>query len=229
MSIPDRIDHDSDGLAVVLVGAGGHARAVAHVLSDLRVRVAAIVDPQAEQAQGWADDVVRLSGDDVGDAYAHDRGLPAVLAVGANHLRGRLAVRLLEQGIALPPVVAASATVACDAEVSDGAVVLHHAHVGPLAAIGTAVVVNTGADVEHDCIVGDAAHVAPHAVLGGAARCGVYTLLGTSAVLLPQVAVGDRAVVGAGAVVIDDLPDDVTAVGVPAHVMVKCEEETADA
>ena len=41
--------------------------------------------------------------------------------------------------------------------------------------------------------------------------------IGTGASVVPGVTIGRRSIVGAGAVVVDDLPPGVTAVGVPAR------------
>jgi serine O-acetyltransferase len=48
---------------------------------------------------------------------------------------------------------------------------------------------------------------------------GAYTRVGTGAKVLGAVTVGERAVIGAGAVVIDDVPEAATVVGVPARVV----------
>jgi acetyltransferase-like isoleucine patch superfamily enzyme len=43
--------------------------------------------------------------------------------------------------------------------------------------------------------------------------------IGTGAVIVPGCAIGDWSIVGAGAVVTGNVPDDATAVGVPARVV----------
>ncbi len=48
---------------------------------------------------------------------------------------------------------------------------------------------------------------------------GAYTRVGTGAKLLGAITVGERAVIGAGAVVIEDVPEAATVVGVPAKVV----------
>lgn len=219
-AIPSRLDASTRAqiAGVVIFGGGGHARSLGHVLSDLGVAVRAVVDVRLP-LEGWGKDTVLLRGDDAGFAYVRHHGLAAVLGIGANEPRRRLARRLLDRHIALPSVVAATATVAESAVLGPGTVVLHHAHVGPSSRLGIACIVNNYADVEHDSQVGDAAHLAPGARLGGAARCGAETLVGTGAVIIPQVAVGARAVVGAQAAVICELPAGVTAVGIPARIV----------
>ena len=48
---------------------------------------------------------------------------------------------------------------------------------------------------------------------------GAYTRVGTGAKILGNVTIGERAVIGAGAVVIADVPEAATVVGVPARVV----------
>ena len=50
-------------------------------------------------------------------------------------------------------------------------------------------------------------------------KIGAYTRVGTGAKVLGSVTVGERAVIGAGAVVIRDVPEAATVVGVPARVV----------
>ena len=48
---------------------------------------------------------------------------------------------------------------------------------------------------------------------------GAYTRVGTGSKLLGAITIGERAVIGAGAVVIADVPEAATVVGVPAKVV----------
>jgi serine acetyltransferase len=48
---------------------------------------------------------------------------------------------------------------------------------------------------------------------------GECTFIGTGASIINQITIGDNTVIGAGAVVIRDIPSDVTAVGVPAKIV----------
>jgi sugar O-acyltransferase (sialic acid O-acetyltransferase NeuD family) len=196
-----------------LVGAGGHAR----VLHDVLVRSGATVVAVSGDARGAAWDVPVLDDDDELAALVARTGAGLALGVGEEARRARLMEWAVGSGLALPPLVAGTATVAASATLGAGCVVLEHAHVGPSARLGRAVVVNTAAVVEHDVVVGEASHVAPGAVLLGAAEVGAQTLVGSGARVLPGIRVGSRVVVGAGAVVVADVADDSVVTGVPAR------------
>ncbi len=196
----------------VLVGAGGHAR----VLHDVLVRAGASVLAVNGDARGPAWHVPVLDDDELA-ALATRTGAAVALGVGDDARRTSLLAWATQRGLALPPLVASTATVARSASIDAGTVVLEHAHVGPSARIGRAVVVNTAAVIEHDAVVGDGSHIAPAAVLLGAVEVGSGALVGAGARVLPGVRVGSGAVVGAGAVVVADVPDDAVVTGVPAR------------
>ena len=194
-----------------LLGGGGHARAVADVITRNGGTVALVV---AERAEGGFPRVVQ--GDAEGIALALAEGLTVVAAVGDNALRTRLLTAAAQAGAITSAVIASSATVSADAELGQGTVVMEHAHVGPAASLGVAVIVNTAAVVEHDVDIGSGTHVAPRAAIGGGAVIGQGVLVGTGAVILPGVRVGAGATVAAGAVVHRDVADGAIVAGVPA-------------
>jgi sugar O-acyltransferase (sialic acid O-acetyltransferase NeuD family) len=79
--------------------------------------------------------------------------------------------------------------------------------------------VNRMTTIGHDCRVGAFVHLAPGVVLSGDVTIGEGCDLGTRACTIQGIKIGPRTIVGAGAVVICDLPANCTAVGVPARVI----------
>lgn len=198
-----------EAVSWVSLGAGGHAASVVDALRGV-AELAAVV---GESSRSW--EVPYLVSDEAGMDAAAANGWRLLVNIGDNTAREALIDRI-------PPEllfcgIASSATVAVDAELGDGTVVLHHAHVGPDARLGPGVIVNTGAIVEHDVVIGASAHVAPGAAVLGGSRIGARALIGSGARVLPGVTVGADAVVGAGAVVVDDVADGALVVGQPAR------------
>lgn len=87
--------------------------------------------------------------------------------------------------------------------------------------IGDGVVLNTGCTVDHDCVIESYANISPGCHVSGRTRIGQYSFLGTGAVTIPDVTVGKRCIVGAGTVVLNNVPDSSTIVGVPGRVIKK--------
>jgi sugar O-acyltransferase (sialic acid O-acetyltransferase NeuD family) len=198
-------------MKLVIVGSGGHAKVVIASARAAGFDVTAVVDDDASR---WGTSVL---GVDVIGATADvlaDPSVLAVLAVGSNAARARLAAKAL---CGFATIVHPSAVVHATAILGRGTVVFAGAVVQPDARVGAHVIVNTGASIDHDCSLGDAVHVAPGARLAGAVSLGDGVLIGIGAAVTPNVTVGAWTTVGAGAAVTGDLAAGVVAVGVPAR------------
>jgi len=180
----------------ILIGAGGHARAVVEGLVARGERIAAYVDPQSVD---WLPNARRIAAD--ADADPHEGNF--VLGVGGltvAQLRRRVAILegYLARGATAPGVVHPTAIVSPSAVLEPGAMVLAGAIVQPNTRLARGAIVNTGAIVEHDCVVEEGAHVAPGAVVLGGCRVGAYAIVGTRSVVLPGLAVPAGIIVRAG-------------------------------
>lgn len=195
----------------LVVGAGGHAKVVLATLRAMEVSVAGVLDDN-RAAHGRDVLGVRVVGP---SDLLLDHDGPAVLAVGDNGARQRLAERFAR--VDWLTAVHPRAVVHASARLGAGTVVFAGAVVQPDVAAGRHVILNTGATVDHDCRVGDYAHVAPGAHLSGGVTVGEGGFVGVGSCAIPGVTVGDWAVVGAGAAVVRDLPPGSTSVGVPAR------------
>ena len=71
--------------------------------------------------------------------------------------------------------------------------------------------------IAHNVTVGRNTAIIAHAMIGGSARIGDFAWIAPCACIRDTVSVGDRAMVGLGAVVVKDVPDDTTVMGVPAR------------
>ena len=80
-------------------------------------------------------------------------------------------------------------------------------------------VLNTGASVDHDCDIGDGVQLAPGVVLGGRVHIDSLSFVGIGATIINRIVVGRNCLIGAGAVVVRDIPDHSVAYGVPARVI----------
>ncbi|MBR0684141.1 hexapeptide transferase [Roseomonas eburnea] len=204
--------------AILVLGAGGHGKAVVDLLRahggwrlagvvDAAPRVAAVLGVPVLGDESHLPELLRA-----GIAAAHP-------AIGHNGLRLAAAARLRAAGFALPVLLHPAALLGHGVALAEGAVVMARATIGPEARIGRLVLVNTGALVEHDCELEEGAHIAPGAVLTGGVRIGAGAMIGAGAVVRPGVTVGAGAIIGAGAAVLSDVPAGATVAGVPATLL----------
>lgn len=185
------------GMNVVLVGAGGHAKAVCEAIRANDGTIAAYVSPSAAD---WLD--ARHIAD---DAAAQPEWGNAVLGIGGVEpvaLTRRLALldRYLARSFGAVPVVHRAAHVSPAAVLEPGVVVLAGAIVQPGAVVGRGCIVNSGAIVEHDAVLGAGSHAAPGAIVLGNCRVGDCCMIGAGSVVLQGVTVAARTLIRAGSV-----------------------------
>lgn len=85
--------------------------------------------------------------------------------------------------------------------------------------IGRHVTLNLSCTVGHDTEIGDFSSFMPTCNISGEVSIGKENFWGTGAKVINRKVIGDNVIVGAGAVVIQDVPDNVTVVGNPARVI----------
>lgn len=205
-----------------IVGAGGHAKVVLDALLASGHEVLGLYDDNPMLLGVEPIPGVKVLGDTKALQKRLEEGDGAViLAVGENSVRCRLSVRLsVPYGVACSP----SAVLGHGVRIGKGSMILPSATVNIDAVIGDHVILNTSCSVDHDCAIGDFVHIAPGARLGGGVVVGEGTFLGLGSSVIPGIRIGRWSVIGAGAVVTKNIPDNCTAVGVPARI-IKTREE----
>jgi sugar O-acyltransferase (sialic acid O-acetyltransferase NeuD family) len=142
------------------------------------------------------------------------------VAVGDNWQRWQLASRLISTipGVQFPVIVHPSALISKTATLGAGSVIMAAGVIGPNAVLGEGCIVNIASSVNHDCRMEPYSSLSAGVHLGGGSIVGMRSSLGLASSLREKGVVGKDTVVGAGAVVINDLPEGVVAFGVPAKV-----------
>lgn len=120
-------------------------------------------------------------------------------------------------------------------EIGDNAVIMMGAVINIGAVIGEGTMIDMGAVLGGRAIVGKRCHIGAGAVLAGVVEPPSATpvvvednvLIGANAVVIEGVRIGEGAVVAAGSVVIEDVAPGMVVAGVPARVVKKKDEKSA--
>jgi sugar O-acyltransferase (sialic acid O-acetyltransferase NeuD family) len=207
-----------NGMRSVLLGAGGHARVVLDAMRSCGLTLPELALDEAKS--GSLFDGVPVDGGDEMLPSLVARGITyfviGVGGLGTSPLRPRLWARAMQCGLEPLTVRHSSAVISESVVIGPGAQILAGTVINAGARLGAGVIVNTAVVVEHDCMIGEFCHIAPRSCLGGGVCLGENSHVGLGAVIREYRTIGRGTLVGAGAVVVSDLPEGCKALGVPA-------------
>ncbi len=206
---------------LVLIGGGGHCKSVIDVAKRMDCFEEIVVTDQNVE-RGVKVLGCTVVGTDDCLAELHQQGFEyAFVTVGSvkiNQLREKIANKVKVLGYQFPVIRDPSAIVSDSAIIGDGTFIGKNVVINADAKIGKHCIINTGAIIEHECNIDDFTHISVGTTLCGEVNIGKNCMIGSRSSVIQCLKIGDNCVVGAGAVVINNLPDNNTAVGVPARV-----------
>lgn len=213
----------SKQIPLVIWGASGHALVVADIVRlQKSYEIIGFLDNMNPHRHGTEFCGARILGG--------DEQLERLLGEGINHIllgfgdcraRMELTSYLETKGFNLPTAIHPHAVVARDVILGAGTVVAAGAVINPGSRIGKSVIINTAASVDHECSIADAAHICPGVRLAGCIRVGRATQIGVGAIVIEKITIGSESVVGAGTIIVRDVPDRVVVYGNPPGIAVK--------
>ena len=204
--------------AVIMLGAGGHAKVLLDTLIDQRANVIGILD-QNPRGAGLFEIPIIGTDDDIKNysptAVELVNGLGSINVVGA---RMHIFKKFKALGYNFRSVIHPTAIVSTRAQLGEGVQIMAGAVVNAGSNIGDNAIINTSTSIDHDCQLAAHVHIAPGCVLSGGVTVGKGTHIGTGSSIIQGITIGQNVLIGAGSVVVRDIPDNVKAFGVPARV-----------
>lgn len=194
-----------------LIGAGGHAKVVRDILDACSIPFSGVVTDNLKEVMFMEKKIL----------HSMDGVDEAIICVGNNRTRKKLAEELSQQGITFGTAIHPSVIMSKYASVDEGTVIMQGVVIQSCAKIGKHCIVNTSASIDHDNVLGDFVHISPHATLCGEVEVGEGTWIGAGTVVKQCVKIGKWSIIGAGSVVVNDIPDGVLAYGNPCKIIRK--------
>lgn len=205
---------------LIIFGASGFGREVAWAVERLNKitptwNLLGFMD-DADDIQGSKINGYKVLGKtaDVGnypDAYY-------VVAVGASRTREKIVsnMKTVNPSIKFGTVIDPSVEMSELVTIGEGTIICAHTIITVNIEIGAHVIINLDCTVGHDAVLQDFVTLYPSVNVSGITNIGHAVELGTGMQIIQGKTVGDYSIVGAGAVVVKDIPAKCTAVGSPA-------------
>lgn len=200
---------------LIIIGAGGYAKSVLDSVDYYNYKIIGFLDEFSSDEEHLGYPVLWHSLDDIESPEKYFY----FIAIGNNERRKIWFDKLVNRKLRLINVVDRSAIISPEAKIGNGCFFGKMSVVNSKAVISNNCIINTKSLVEHGCTVHSHANISTNAVINGDVVIGVGTFVGTCSVTLGQMAVGSWSTIGAGAVVIENVGDEVTVAGVPAKVI----------
>lgn len=206
---------------LVIIGAGGHGREIAQLVKDINRH------QQEWNLLGYVDDNESLK-DKTLNGFPVLGGLSLlrnkefkdvflICAIGNSKIREKIMKKIENEfQVKYAILIHPTAVIGDETSIEPGTTICANCVITTNIKIGKHVLINYGCTVGHDTILEDYSTILPGCHLSGNVTVGYGADLGTGTSVIPGVKIGSFTVVGAGAVVINSLPSNVTAVGVPA-------------
>lgn len=186
---------------ILLIGGGGHSRAVVDILLHQQLfEIAGFVDTQVINYKG-----ITTLGNDSDLKVLFNSGIRfAFICVGAlanTGLREKLFFTLREVGFYFPNVIHSSVVLGDNVQIGVGNFIGAGVIVNGNTKIGNNCLINTGVILEHDVILEDHVHLSPRATVCGGTKIGANSFIGAGSTILESLEISAKTVIGASSLV----------------------------
>lgn len=196
---------------LAIIGASGHGKVVADIAVKNGYEQIVFLDDNETLKECGGYPVIGKSED------AGQCGCDVFVAIGNAGIRKRIQEELERAGLEVPTLIHPNAVIAENVSIGKGTAIMAGAVINPGSVVGRGCIINTCSSVDHDCIVHDYVHVSVGTHLCGTVEAGAGAWIGAGATVSNNVRICPGCMIGAGAVVIKDIQEPGTYVGVPAE------------
>ena len=207
---------------IILIGSSGHARVIIDIIEKVNLfSIAGFIDSFRKSGEETYNYPVLGSETDIPHLIAKHKITGYIVAVGDNWTRKKMndKVASLDLGLNLISVIHPSAVIGKNVSIAEGTVIMAGVVINSDSSIGRGCLLNTSSSLDHDCRMEEYSSLAPHATTGGNVSIGAFSSVSLSACISNKLTIGKHTIIGAGSVVLENIPDLKLAFGTPAKVI----------
>lgn len=199
---------------LIIIGASGHGKVVADIAIKMnKWQSIAFLDDDKSIKTSMGLEVIGKTA----DAFAYKDEADFFVAIGSNATREKIQEKLIDEGFNVVSLVHPNAVIGTDVEIDIGSVVMAGVVINSSSRIGKGCIINTSSSLDHDNVIEDYIHISPGVSMAGTVKVGRLSWVGIGSVISNNVNICSGCKVGAGAVVVKDITEPGTYVGVPVR------------
>jgi sugar O-acyltransferase (sialic acid O-acetyltransferase NeuD family) len=207
---------------ILIFGGGNQATYTIDIIrKEGKYRIAGIIDSVKEIGSEVFGCKVLGRIEDLENIYKEHDIYGGIIALGDNYSRHFVSKQILVKipNFTFINAIHPSVIVGGNVNIGVGVVAMAGVIFNTNAVIHSHTFFATGCQIEHDCEIKSFASVSAGTVLGGHVLLGAFSALTLNVTVLDRLKIGGNTVVGAGSLVLKDLPNDVLAYGNPCKVI----------
>lgn len=208
---------------IYVVGSGGFGREVLWLIERINQvyptwKIEGIIDDNVEQYNKNINGYRVLGGCDYFDDIEEEVFI--VIAIGSPKVREKIVKKLEEySNIRFAKIIDPTVILSEKVEIGEGTIICAGTIITVNINIGKHVIINLDCTIGHDSILEDYTTVLPSVNLSGNTITQKYSTLGTGAKIIQGISIGSNVMVGAGSVIIRNIPNNCTVVGNPGKII----------
>lgn len=208
---------------IAIFGAGGFGREVQNMIEDINL--------QSKQYEfiGYFDDG-KIKGEIVNgypvlggieDINNIDYELCIAIAIGNSQIKQNIVKKITNNKVTYPTLIHPNAIIGNKNfnQIGKGCIICAGVIITVNIEIKDFVILNLCCTVGHDTVIKSFCSFMPTVNISGEVIIDDCVYVGTGAKIINQLTIGKNSIIGSGAVVVNNLPENCTAVGVPAKVI----------
>ena len=190
----------------IIIGSGGHCRAILSVLETLKNPIPFAIYDISTPKEGeliYNIPVFKIPSDQ--EFLKNKDDYNYILSIGDNNTRQKFFNKLKKLDCEIKSVISPLATVSNKVYLGEGVCVLPNSFIGPEVIINDNTIINTSCIVEHEAVIGKHSHLAPGSIICGRSIIEDSCFIGANTTIIEKILISSRNTIGAGSVVISSI------------------------
>ena len=205
----------------VIIGAGTYGEVYLAYLQEAGIEIVGFLDDNPRYINQKVCGIPVLGKLDFLACLKDEYDVKAVYCpLGNNKLRVEILNRALGLGYEVPNFIHSTVDISPNVEIGKGVYILLGTHIMPYTKIKNFVMISMGVNVAHHSILHEGTFLSTGVNFGASIIAHKYAYIGISSTIMTGVhELGENCLIGAGAVVIKDVPTKAVMAGIPAKVL----------